>query len=131
MISIEDKQHLMYIADAIDEVEAYIQGENYETFFQDDNSKESVARLFQDIGGATNMLSDDFKALYGDVDWDVFINLEGAMGSEDQEIASEALWSIIKNDFPVLKQQVTDLAANIREEEDIHGFDLTEDPMTH
>lgn len=131
MISVEDKQHLMYISDAIGEVEAYVQGEDYESFFQDDFSKEAVARLFQDIGGAATMLSEEFKLQYGDVDWDAFRSLEGIMGNQDQELANEALWSIIKNDFPVLKTQVTDLASNIREEEDIHGYDLTEDPMTH
>jgi uncharacterized protein with HEPN domain len=131
MISIEDKQHLMNIADAIDEIEAYVQGENYEAFFQDDMSKEAVTRLFQDIGGATKMLSDDFKAMYGDVDWNVFISLENAMYDQAYEVENEAIWSIIKNDIPILRQQVTDLAANIREEDDIHGYDLTDDPMTH
>jgi uncharacterized protein with HEPN domain len=132
MISIEDKQHLMNIADAIDEIEAYVQGENYEAFALDDMSKEAVTRLMQDIGGATKLLSDDFKASYGDVDWNAFIGLENAMYDQAYEVENEAIWSIIKNDIPILRQQVTDLAANLREEDDIHGYDLTpDDPMTH
>lgn len=131
MLNPEDKQHLMNIADAIDEIDAYIQYEKFEDFIQDEVAKEAVTRLMQDIGGAAKLLSDDFKSEYGDVDWDAFINLEMAMYDQAYEAEYEAIWSIIKGDLPILRSQVTDLAANIRDEDDIQGFDLTKDPRTH
>jgi uncharacterized protein with HEPN domain len=130
-ISPEDRQHLMYIADAIEQVQSFVQYEDFETFNKDEIAKEEIARLFQDIGGAAKLLSDEFKGLYGDVDWDVLIRLEDAMYDQAFEQSFEPIWSIIKNDFPSIKAQVTDLAANLREEDDIQGFDLTRDPMTH
>jgi uncharacterized protein with HEPN domain len=131
MISPEDRQYLMSIADAIDEIEGYIQGEKKQEFFQDDMAKEDVARLFHDVGGAAKLLSDDFKAQYGDIDWEVYMNLENITYDDALEVDFDEIWSIIKKDLPILRQQVTDLAANIEEEEDIQGFDLTDDPMTH
>jgi uncharacterized protein with HEPN domain len=130
-ISPEDRQHLMYIADAIEQIQSFVQYEDYETFNKDEIAREEVARLFQDIGGAAKLLSDEFKGQYGDVDWDVLIRLEDAMYDQAFEQSFEALWSIIKNDLPEIKNQVTDLAANLREEDDIQGFDLTRDPLTH
>jgi uncharacterized protein with HEPN domain len=130
-INPEDRQHLMYIADAIEQIQSFVQYEDYETFNKDEIAKEEVARLFQDIGGAAKLLSDEFKGLYGDVDWDVLIRLEDAMYDQAFEQSFEAMWSIIKNDLPEIKSQVTDLASNLREEDDIQGFDLTRDPMTH
>jgi hypothetical protein len=53
------------------------------------------------------------------------------MYDQAYEAEYEAIWSVIKEDLPILRQQVTDLAANIREEDDIQGFDLTKDPRTH
>jgi uncharacterized protein with HEPN domain len=131
MLNAEDKQHLMNIADAIVEVQSYVQFEKYEDFAQDEMAKEAVTRLFQDIGGATKLLSEEFKSFYGDIDWDAFVNLENAMYNQAYETGYEEIWSIIKKDFPKMKTQVTDLAANLEEEDDIQGFDLTEDPNTH
>lgn len=130
-INPEDRQHLMYIADTIEQIQSFVQYEDYETFNKDEIAKEEVARLFQDMGGAAKMLSDEFKGTYGDVDWDVLIRLEDAMYDQAYEQSAESIWSVIKNDLPDIKAQVTDLAANLREEDDIQGFDLTRDPMTH
>jgi uncharacterized protein with HEPN domain len=131
LVTPEDKQHLMNIADAIEEIQSYVQYEDYNAFNLDEISKEAVTRLFQDIGGAAKMLSDDFKENFGDIDWNVLIRLEDAMYNQAEEDGFEAIWQIIKMDLPEIKSQVTDLAANLREEDDIQGFDLTEDPMTH
>jgi uncharacterized protein with HEPN domain len=130
-INPEDRQHLMYIADTIEQIQSFVQYEDYETFNKDEIAKEEVARLFQDMGGAAKMLSDEFKDQYGDIDWNVLIRLEDAMYDQAYEQSAEAIWSVIKNDLPEIKSQVTDLAANLREEDDIQGFDLTRDPMTH
>lgn len=131
LLSPEDKQHLMNIADAIEEIQSYVQYNDYNMFSKDEMTRESVARLFQDIGGAAKMLSDEFKESYGDIDWNVLIRLEDAMYDQAEETSFEAIWQIIKFDLPEIKSQVTDLAANLREEDDIQGFDLTDDPMTH
>ncbi len=131
LVTPEDKQHLMNIADAIEEIQSYVQYEDYNQFSKDELTREAVTRLFQDIGGAAKMLSEEFKGSYGDIDWNVLIRLEDAMYDQAEETSFEAIWFIIKEDLPVIKDQVTDLAANLREEDDIQGFDLTEDPMTH
>ncbi|RYD75559.1 MAG: DUF86 domain-containing protein [Sphingobacteriales bacterium] len=131
LITPEDRQHLMNIADAIEEIQSYVQYNDYNMFAKDEMTRESVSRLFQDIGGAAKMLSDEFKESFGDIDWNVLIRLEDAMYDQAEETSFESIWYIIKNDLPEIKTQVTDLAANLREEDDIQGFDLTEDPMTH
>ena len=130
-INDEDRQHLMNIADAIDEIMSYVQYEKYEDFLKDEVAKEAVARLFADVGGAAKLLSEDFKSLYGDVDWDVLVTLENAMYDQAFENEFPEIWGIIKMDLPEIRAQVADLAANLREEDDIHGFDLTKDPKTH
>jgi uncharacterized protein with HEPN domain len=131
LVTPEDKQHLMNIADAIEEIQSYVQYEDFNQFNVDEISKEAVMRLFQDVGGAAKMLSDEFKESFGDIDWNVLIRLEDAMYNQAEEIGAEGIWQVIKYDLPEIKSMVTDLAANLREEEDIQGFDLTDDPMTH
>jgi uncharacterized protein with HEPN domain len=127
----EDRQHLANIIDAIDEIESYVQFEDFNEFARDEIAKEAVTRIFEDVGGAAKLISDDFKAIYGDIDWDVLISLERAMYNQAEEYGYEAIWSIIKNDLPNIRAQVADLAANVREEDDIQGFDLTPNPETH
>jgi uncharacterized protein with HEPN domain len=129
-LSPEDRQHLSNIINAVDEIESYVQYEDYNEFREDEVAKEAVTRVMADLGGASKLLSDEFKAQYGDVDWDALIRLEDAMYNQAEEWDYEGIWQIIKNDLPEIRSQVADLAANVREEDDIHGFDLTEDPNT-
>jgi uncharacterized protein with HEPN domain len=113
MISPDDKIHLMYISDAIDEVNSYVQYEDFEVFVKDEIAKEAVVRQLQNIGGASKLLTDDFKMTYGDVDWDTLIRLEDAMYDQAEETSLRALWGIIKTDFPALRTQVSDLTATL------------------
>lgn len=131
MINPDDRQHLTYIVDSIDEIEGYMQYEDYNDFSKDEFAKEAVARICQDIGGAAKLLSDEFKETHGgSFDWDVLIRLEDAMYDQATETNFEALYGVLKNDLPIIKDGVSDIAAKFNDEEDIQGFDLTENPNT-
>lgn len=131
LITPEDRQHIINIVDAIDEIEGYIQYEDFNDFTKDEIAKEAVTRLMQDVGGAAKMVSDEFKGEYSDIDWNAIIRLEDAMYNQAEEQGYDIIWQIIKFDLPEIKDQMADLAANIREEDDIEGFDLTpNDPNT-
>lgn len=121
MISPEDKQHLMYIANAIEEIQGYMENEDENFFAKDEYTREAVARLCQEIGGGAKMLSDDFKMQYGDIDWDVLIRLEDAMYDQAMEAEFDSFWGVLKQDLPKILTQVTDIASVTDEEEDIQG----------
>lgn len=132
MITVEDRQHLNYLTEAITEISSFTEGEDYQSFELNETAKEEVSRLLQDVGGAAKMLSDDFKGNYGDIDWDVLISLENAMYNQAHEHGIEGMWHVISKDLPSMIDQITDLASNLDEEEDIQGFDLTpNDPNTY
>ena len=132
MINAEDRQHLMNIVEAINEIDGYVQYEEYNDFVKDNVATEAVARSFQDISGAAKLLSEEFTSNYSDIDWVTLIRLEDARYNEAMEYGYEELWNIIKYDLPKIKDEVTDLASNLEETEDIEGFDLTpDDPNTY
>lgn len=118
----EDKAHLLDIAKSIDEIEETISGMSFEDFIKETDVRDDVAYMLQEIGGAARLLSTEFKENYGDIDWDVLINLQFATYDQEIEIDPNALWYVIENDLPKIKDQVLGITTVLEDKESDNFF---------
>src|SRR4051812_37181537 len=117
----DDKARLMDIAKSIDEIEGTLAGMRFEDFIKETDVRDDVAYMLQEIGGAARLLSSEFKETYGDIDWDVLINLQFATYDQEIEIDPNAIWYVIENDLPLIKDQVLEIT-NVLENKESDNF---------
>ncbi|MFL5730297.1 MAG: hypothetical protein ACJ75J_12495, partial [Cytophagaceae bacterium] len=78
--------------------------------------------MLREIGGAARLLSEEFKSSFGEIDWDVLTNLQFATYDQEIEIDPNALWYVIKNDLPLIKDQVLGITAELEDKENDNFF---------
>ncbi|MFN6945949.1 MAG: DUF86 domain-containing protein [Cytophagaceae bacterium] len=114
----EDKGHLIDIMRSIEEINGYLGDASFEDFSSRENMRQQVYYMLQTIGGASRLLSDEFKDKYRDVDWDVLYNLSFAAYNIEGEIEASPVWYIIKEDLSMLHDQVSDLVTVLEDKDD-------------
>jgi uncharacterized protein with HEPN domain len=102
----EDQVHLSNISTMINEIEAYVGSMDYNQFSKEESIRQSVAVNLQQIGEAANLLSDEFKADFTEVDYRVLDVLKRAKFNEAMEHGYRQIWSVIKNDLPLFRDMV-------------------------
>jgi uncharacterized protein with HEPN domain len=118
----EDKARLLDIAKSIDEIQETVAGMKFEDFIRETDVRDDVAYMLQEVGGAARLLSQEFKELYGDIDWDVLINLQFATYDQEIEIDPHALWYVVENDLPLIKDQVLGITTVLEDKESNNFF---------
>jgi uncharacterized protein with HEPN domain len=119
----EDLVRLTDISDTIDEIEAYMGNAKYEDFFKRDDLRQLAGAELAQIGGAATLLTDEFKELHGEVDWDMLRGLQYAGYDEELEMDFHALWHIVHEDLPIIQDQILELLTSLEDDEE--GSDLT------
>jgi len=115
----EDLIHLSDIADAMSEIRGYVGRSEYNDFATREDIKEAVISQMQQIGGATALLSDEFKEKYRDIDWDVLKGLQYSHYDQQLELDMMPHWYIIQNDFPDLLVQISDITTELQRVSDM------------
>jgi len=118
----DDKTRLLDIAKSIDEIEGTLAGMRFEEFIRENDVRDDVAYMLQEIGGTARLLSQEFKDSYGDIDWDVLINLQFATYDQEMEIDPNALWYVIENDLPLIKDKVLEITTVLEDKENDNFF---------
>ncbi|WP_224998225.1 DUF86 domain-containing protein [Cesiribacter sp. SM1] len=125
----EDLVHLSHIAQNILEIEGYLQDvDSYESFNTDENERAMIYDLLAQIGVATQLLSDDFKNQYDEIDFRVLESLRNASYNEEMEIFRSPVWHIVKNDLPFIREKIMDVRTKLEEQMDIQGGNTLEGP---
>lgn len=102
----KDKVRLLHILEAIELIEDFSSGKNFEVFSDDKMMQSAVIRQFEIIGEATANLSDYLKENYPDVEWDIIKGFRNLLIHEYFRIDEREVWSAISKDIPVLKEQI-------------------------
>lgn len=118
----DDKVRLFDIVESMEEISATLGGIDFETFLQEENIREEIATELSLLGGAATLLSEEFMEQYGDVDWEVLKSLKYAPYDEANELDPHALWYIIKDDLPSLKDQIMDITTVLEDKEEGDKF---------
>ena len=119
MATQEDMAHLNNIVNAINEIDGYVGGMDYNQCARDEETQGVAARNLQMIGDAAGMLTDEVKDEYGYVDFNVLIGLKNANYDKELELDHHFLWNIIENDLPFIRDDIARVSEEIDREEDL------------
>jgi uncharacterized protein with HEPN domain len=125
--SAEDMMRLMGITDSIREIDGYMGNAGYEDFVLRDDTRQAVAANLAQIGGAASLLSDEFKEEHNEVDWDVLNGLQYVGFDEELELDAHQIWYLVKEDLPVINDQLLDLVTTLEDDYNLDEVALNEE----
>jgi uncharacterized protein with HEPN domain len=104
-----DKARIQHILDAIKEIYGYSSDISIKDFQSNSMMQYATIKQLEIIGEAANHLTEHFKRLYKEIQWQEIIGLRNLLIHEYFGVDTKIVWDIIKNDIPLLKTQVEDI----------------------
>jgi len=98
-----DTTYLRHILDAIEKIERYLSGTDYESFVHNDMMTDAVIRELMIIGEAASNLSDKFQEEHPDVIWWKIKAMRNVLVHEYFGVNLKIVWNTRKENLPVLK----------------------------
>ena len=108
-----DKTRLQHIYDTILEIEKYIKDSSLDEFQSNSMMQFASAKQLEIIGEAANHLSEHFKKLYKEIQWEEIIGLRNILIHEYFGIDTKIIWDVIKVDLPEVKSRIKDMLNQI------------------
>ena len=104
---------LLDIQDAIDRVFEYVEGMDYGTFLSDQKTQDAVARNIEIIGEASRALPGELRERADSIPWQDIVGMRNVVIHEYFGILPDVVWDVIQHEFPVLRDQIVQLLAEI------------------
>lgn len=95
--------YIEHMLEAIEKIESYLKGVDFEKFSQDNMLFDAVVREVEIIGEASNRISDDFQKQYPDISWHKVISMRNILIHEYFGVDKELVWSTCQENLPELK----------------------------
>ncbi|MGB9935842.1 MULTISPECIES: HepT-like ribonuclease domain-containing protein [Thermodesulfovibrio] len=109
------KLYIKDILNAIDSIEQFIEGMNYEDFIKDDKTSSAVIRKFEIIGEASKNIPVNFKKKYSDVQWKEMAGFRDKLIHFYFGIKYELVWETIKLKLPALKIRLAEILNDLNQ----------------
>ena len=100
------KLYLEDILDAIEKINAYMEGISFEQLRQQGMLLDAVLHNLKIIGEAAKHVPNDLRARYPQVEWRKIAGLRDIVAHEYFGISLEIVWDILQNKLPELHIQV-------------------------
>lgn len=108
-----DKLRVEHILDAIAEVEKYLVGVSYDDFLANSEKRFATIKQIEIIGEACNQITTTFKKFHPEIEWKSIRGFRNISIHEYFAVSLNIVWGITQDDLPVLKQQFSDILANL------------------
>ena len=109
---IKDRSRLEHMLSAIENVEEFTQGVTLEGFMHSKILFFAVVKNIEILGEATYMLTKAFKQSHSTIPWQVIDKMRHVLGHWYYTITPEKVWDTVKEDLPVMKEQILALLQN-------------------
>lgn len=109
----DPKLYLKDILEAIEAIENFIRGMDFETFKNDDMRASAVIRKFEIIGEATKNVPEDIKQKYSSIPWSDMAGMRDRLIHFYFGIKYELVWNTIKEEIPGIKPLVSKILENL------------------
>jgi len=100
----KDGVYLRHILEAIESIEEYLKGFNYEAFLKDKKTIDAVVRELEIIGEASNNLSQKFKDEYPAIPFRDIIDMRNVLIHEYFGVNAKIVWDTVQIDISSLKE---------------------------
>ena len=91
-----------HILDAIEKIQRYTSGMNFEQFAGDDRTVDAVIRNFLVIGEATRRVPAEVRASCTEIPWKLMEGMRHVLVHEYETVRLDTLWRTIIDDLPPL-----------------------------
>jgi uncharacterized protein with HEPN domain len=108
-----DRVRILHIIDAIDEIEFYNAGVDFEKFCKTSIIRFASIKQIEIIGEAANYISEKTKIRFPDIPWNEIIGLRNILIHEYFGVDAKIVWDIIQYDIPELKTQSQKILADL------------------
>lgn len=109
---IRDKGRIEHMLSAIDNVEEFTKDITKDDFVNSKIIFYAVVKNIEIVGEATYMLTNEFKISHQSIPWQVIEKMRHVLVHGYYTISPEKVWETIKNDLPVLKEQLLGLISS-------------------
>lgn len=104
---------LTHILESIDQIEKSTKNITVVYFRSDRDKQNSVIREFEIIGEAAKNIPAGFRRKYPQIPWARAIGMRNKLIHEYFGVDLGLIWKTVKEDFPRLKTQITEILAEI------------------
>lgn len=101
-----NKLYLQDILGAMESIEKFVEGMNFERFKEDDKTSSAVIRKFEIIGEATKHLPEDIKGKYLQIPWREMAGMRDRLIHFYFGIDHSLVWKTIEESLPKLISQL-------------------------
>lgn len=109
--------YLKDILTAIQKIDEFIEGMNFEQFLEDDKTSSAVIRKLEIIGEAVKQLPPEIRERYSEIPWAAMAKSRDKIIHFYHGIDYEIIWQIIKEDLPRVKEKLQQIYLQIVKEE--------------
>ena len=106
-----DAVYLRHILDATTKIEEYA-SVGHERFLAESHWHDAIIRQLEIVGEATKQLSPDLRARHPDLPWRRVAGLRDVLIHQYMGVDLEAVWGIVADHVPVLRQRVAQILAS-------------------
>lgn len=108
----DDTVYLRHILDAIDQIEEYVAGLDYEGFLRTRLVQDGVIRQLEIIGEATKNLSQVLREQYPNIPWKDIAGMRDKLIHQYFGVDLSAVWETVVIDLPPFKKDTSRILAH-------------------
>ncbi len=105
--SIGDRQRLLHILEAIDEIQLYTLNISLQAFLANSMMRFACVKQIEIIGEAANSITAETKTIFSDLEWKQIIGMRHILVHEYFGVDFDLIWQVILKDLPVLKEKIS------------------------
>ena len=105
----DDTVFLRHILDAINKIQEYAQGMDFEEFRKSSLVQDGVIRQLEIIGEATKNLSEEIRGKHPDIPWKDIAGMRDKLIHQYFGVDIAGVWETVAKDIPILKSKLIKL----------------------
>ena len=104
--------YLKDILHAIESIEAFVEGMDFEAYQADDKTASAVVRKLEIIGEAVKQLPEEVTRLYPDIPWKQVAGMRDKLIHFCFGVDPALIWQTVCNRLPALKSTIREMLAD-------------------